>query len=237
MTIRIGVVAHHSRSSVVDDLMRRVRGDIIGMDTEDHPDLNERIEATARNHLWTLKLLADIADPEDWCVILEDDASAPDQFIAAAAAALAAAPTRLVGFYLGTGNPSGIVQRAITQAITQARQQGCDWLVGDAFLSAVGYALPAHLIGDLSDFTRDRQGEEWPLRVTRWAQRRGIDVSYTMPSLVDHDRHPSVIYPQPDAQPRRAHWFTTQPSMNRNQRSVRLGYCGALWGGPPAVVV
>lgn len=227
--LHIGVVAHHSRSSVADDLMTRVSGDVIAMDVEDHPDLNDRIAATARNHLWALQLLGEISGPEDWCVVLEDDATPCDHFPVIAKAACLAAPSRLVGFYLGTGNPSGVVQRAIIPAINRAKYEGCDWIVGDPFLSAVAYAMPAHLIDDLSDFTRDR-GEEWPLRVTRWAQHRGIDVSYTAPSLVDHDRQPSVIYPCPDAQPRRAHWFKPQAHVDRNGRSVRLGYCGSLWG-------
>lgn len=202
MLYAAGVVGHIDRKDMAYEVCRNVDGQVVSLD-----DGSMGCEA---NHHAVLTYLADQAnlvelDGPTWLVALEDDAQPVPDFPHHLDRALAASPSPVVGLYLGTGNPSGSVQRALITAITSARATDRAWLQADWFVSAVGYAVKRELVDDLLDFCRDRT-EEWPLRVTRWAQDRVIDVSYTFPSLVNHADVQSVISPTRfNRQPRRAH--------------------------------
>jgi hypothetical protein len=220
----IGVVAHKSRTDRAATLVAELGVNVLNVDQGDRVDMPARIDAATDNHVTVLGRLHRMTTT-GWVVVLEDDARPVPAFRAQIDAALQSAPSRLVGLYLGTGNPSGAVQRAIQPAVAQAREQGLAWIVGDAFLSAVGYAVHRSVLADLIIAVATGEGE-LPLRINRWAQAAQIPVAYTCPSLVDHDDDlTSVVYPMPDGQrvPRRAWWCA--PRNDWNTRSATLGHC------------
>jgi hypothetical protein len=201
-----GVVGHINRGDAAKNLCRAAQGGVVSLD-----DGSMGCEA---NHLAVLAWLKESAQQADelhaqwskdgdwkpglidstWFVVLEDDAQLVPDFPQHLEAALACAPSPLVGLYMGSGNPSGAVQRTLLPAIKEAQRLGRAWLEADWFISAVGYAVQRYLVDDLLDYVEDR-ADEWPLRITRWAQERDIATSYTCPSLVNHADGQSMISP------------------------------------------
>jgi len=189
--MQIGVVAHVKRDEMAYALAESVEADVFSLDEEEWFSLWESTRRCAENHMRVLSKLHALATPNEWCVVLEDDSVPIPAFRTEAAEAFKHAPSELVGLYLGQGNPSGQVQRNIRQALDHAEA----WITADFFISAVGYAIKASLIPDVLDFIKPPRDEEFPLRLTRWAQDRDILTSYTHPSLVNHRDVESTIYP------------------------------------------
>jgi hypothetical protein len=212
-----GVVAHHSRKLPVWVGI----SDFVGIDQGDADSSAGRVARAADNHLGVLQWLADRTGPDEWCVVLEDDAVLCERFDLCAELALVCAPSPLVGFYLGTGYPSS-AQRVIRPAVSEARQSGASWIVGDYFLSSVAYAIHASVIRDAVADASPRSGE-LALGLTRWAQSCGVEVAYTAPSLVDHADIESTVWTANGGPERRAWWSDSRRAWNA--RSVRLGSC------------
>lgn len=210
--MQIGIVAHISRNDEAHALLERLNADVLKMDDAEFFSIWESTRRCAENHIRVLTHLHSLSTgKEDWLVVLEDDAVPLPGFRTEAAAALQEAPSELVCFYLGTGNPSGNIQRGIREAM----QQPSPWFIADYFIGAVGYAIKAHLVPALLDDIKKRD-DELPLRITRWAQKQGILTSYTRPSLVDHLDIDSTIASMPDAErakmPRKAWDFGSRSS-------------------------
>jgi len=220
--MRIGIVAHHKRKAVAEDLAIRVAADVIELDVTTPTGPRNGAYRCTLNHLDCLEaLLGCVESAQEWVVVLEDDAMPVADFRFHVERAVTHAPSELVGLYIGTGNPSGEVQRQIRAALEHAGA----WLAGDFFISAVGYAVKAHVVNDLIECTDIHQWPltmEWPMRVTKWAQKRGYDVSYTHPSLVDHADTPSVILPGAKSG-RRAWEVGTREDWD--SPVTRIGYC------------
>lgn len=209
----IGIVAHESRAVRAEQLslgLRAVAGHV-----------DDGTLGCAGNHIQVLQQMD--AFTADWCCILEDDAVPVREFRGELARALQHAPTPIVGLYLGTGNPSGEVQIQFRQAIVAAQEQRLAWIVGDCLIGSVGYVVYADLRDDMLDYITGRD-EELPLRISRWAQDRGIDVCYTAPSLVDHEDHDTVDGPSTRS-PRKAWWHGSRREWHTT--AVQLGYCPA----------
>lgn len=221
--MQIGIVAHHTRADMAHDLVTRLEAEVCLVDQYGPGSLQDGVRRCSFNHLKVLSELQALAANDEWCVVLEDDSIPVPGFRTHAARALECAPSPLVGFYLGQGIPSGIVQRNIRQALDDAQA----WIVADCFLTSVGYAIKASLVGDLiSD--AERRNSEIPMRITRWSHERDILISYTNPSLVDHSDTDSVIcagVPLADrgTLPRVAWSHGTRN--NWNTPAVRLGHC------------
>lgn len=191
-------------------------------------NLDDGTLGCAGNHALVLSRLAAAArDYDCWCVVLEDDAVPVEDFRHHLTRALEHAPEPIVGLYLGTGNPSGEIQRQIRQAVLAAQKSNNAWIVSDCLIGSVGYALRASLITPMLGYITDRD-EELPLRISRWAQQNNVAICYTMPSLVNHEDGPSVIAPyrvQPGITPSpRAAWnYGTRRQWNTG--AVRMGHC------------
>lgn len=198
----LGVVAHESRGPRISELCAAVHPDVISVDTwSDQLGCED-------NHLAVLRQLLALGEHGDWCAVLEDDAKPVPALRGQLAEALPCAPAPIVSLYMGTGNPSGPVQReAFIPAVQQAQHQGAAWVMADALIGSVGYVVPWDVLADLVPELELRTGE-LPLRMTRWAQDLQLPVCYTMPSLVDHNDDDSVnAATAANRLPRRAHWF------------------------------
>lgn len=219
MSIVVGVVGHPQREEMARELAREVRANIICWD--DGQYTGDHVAGCAATHL---AVLAELPRSAVWTVILEDDAVPVPDLRQHLAAALEYAPTPVVGLYLGTGNPSSEAQRQVGQAVAAAQEQHCGWLLADCLIGSVGYAIQSEMLDSMINSISDRE-EELPLRISRWAQARSIDICYTQPSLVDHDDGASI------GRPWRGPGFPARRAWNYGTRdcwctgSVRLGYC------------
>lgn len=207
--MQIGIVAHVKRSDQAHDLMQAVNAEVCNVDDSEFFSIWESTRRCAVNHITVLGTLASMAQKGEWVVVLEDDAVPCPGFRTQVAAALKCAPSPLVGLYLGTGNPSGVIQRNISAALREAQA----WLTADFFISAVAYAVKSDSVENMLLDIRTRD-DELPLRITRWAQANNILAAYTNPSLCNHADTESTIYPgiplmERSKNPRRAHVFGT----------------------------
>ena len=185
----IGIVAHQSRTTQAKSLAKQVKADFISIDTgllgcdDNH--------TTVQSHLWALK--------DEWSVILEDDAQPVQDFPDQLTQALTVAPTPIVSLYLGRRRPPHF-QHRIAAATQKADRDDSHWIIGSHLLHAVGYAIKTELLESLLNFDSDLPIDQ---HITRWAQtQHGHPISYTWPSLVDHEDGPTLV-DHPDGSPRR----------------------------------
>lgn len=220
--IAVGIVAHESRRAAADRLAGLTDAEIVHVD--------DGTLGCARNHLAVLGLLAGY--DTEWSVVLEDDAVPVGDFRTQVMRALVHAPAPLIGLYMGTGNPSGQVQRQMSAALMVAERRKLGWISADCLIGSVGYVIRTSLIDqmlpelDVTNTAAEARYArvEFPLGLSRWAQNWGMPIAYTMPSLVDHADDTPIGY-RPD-EPRsvrkawrwgiRTNWAT---------QAVPLGYC------------
>jgi hypothetical protein len=188
--IRIGIVAHTSRADAAHELFATVGASFLSMD-------NGRLGCDGnhdRVHRWL------VSQPSVWSVVLEDDAVPVPDFKAQLEACLEHSPEPLVSLYLGQSRPPQY-QVAIGRAVEAAQRDGADWVSADRLYHGVGYAVRTDLLPGLVGW---RMGLPVDERISEWASWSGLDVSYCVPSLVDHADWPTVIAVHNDGQPRPA---------------------------------
>lgn len=219
----VGVVAHPQRRDMATKLAEAVGADVTSWDDGAHGDTLTRCAA---GHIVVLNQLVGTTAP--WVCVLEDDAIPVDDFVFHVKQALEHTPARIVGLYLGT---SGLTetQRQIKKAVAAAKDTNRAWILADCLVGSVGYAVESWLLPDIIQFITDRHDEELPLRMSRWAQARQLDIAYTQPSLVDHDDGDSVGRPfrAPGFPKRKAWLYGTR--QNWDTPTVKLGHC-PIWG-------
>jgi hypothetical protein len=209
----IGVVAHDQREALAQPMIDAVEADFVSLDHG-----LPTVIGCADNHILVLKTL-DGAAKDEWCIVLEDDAIPVDDFREHAERALAKTDAQLVGLYLGTGNPLGVVQAAVEPAVRAAEDSQSAWIVADWFLATVGYAVRSTLLPDLIADISERGG---PVdnRINEWTHAAGLQTWYTQPSLVDHEDNSSVLSSF-TPYPRYAHRYGARKQWNK--RTVAMG--------------
>lgn len=190
--IPVVIVAHPRRMERVNGIADEIFTEAVVVDDNHY--------GCEINHLRALEWLA--AGNCPWSVVLEDDALPIARFRYQLHAALAVAPTPIVGLYLGRMRPPHWQYR-IAEAIGRARLDDVCFLRASALLHGVGYAIRTALIPDLLSVLPARI-HQIPIdeAITAWAAERGHAISYTWPSLLDHRDEPSLISHR-DGQPRR----------------------------------
>jgi len=188
----IGVVGHAKRIDEASTLADKVGAKVLTVDPG-------RLGA-GKNHLRAWRQLYNLFPDSRWLVVLEDDAVPVGDFNRQLRLALDAAPSPIVSLYLGRYRP-GHWQPSIAKAFGMIDPAIHDdppdpcWFTGMPLLHAVGVAIKTSLVPLMVDYL------PWHLRamavdeaMSRWASRRGAEVAYTMPSLVDHNyRLPTLI--------------------------------------------
>ena len=201
MHYNIGIVAHNTRVGMASALMESTRAVVLNLD--------DGKLGCSLNHIRTLDTLANAVECEDdWAVVLEDDAQPVGGFLPMLGRALLEAPTGVVSLYLGTGRPKHW-QDYIRQSLAAATKLNSAWITSTHLIHAVGYAVRGDHIGALVDsLTPERPIDE---AITAWCRDNRVLVSYTHPSLVDHEDGEPVIAERMDRQPRnevRKAWVT-----------------------------
>lgn len=188
----VGVVGHIKRIESATALADQVEAKVLSLDPG-------RLGA-GRNHLRVWQQLYDLFPNSSWLVVLEDDAKPVADFRRQLRMALEAAPTPIVGLYLGRYRP-GRWQASIAKAfgmidplIHDDPPDPC-FFTGMPVVNCVGLAVKTSLVPMMIDSLRMKP-REVPVDegIALWAKRRVADVAYTMPSLVDHnDELPTLI--------------------------------------------
>lgn len=172
--VTVAIVAHPKRRAMAINLARRVgANEIFWDDTNLGPQ---------RNALRAWRWQAQNCTPNDWAVVLEDDAQPVDGFGQQLEAALAATPAPVVGLYLGRNTPT-YMQDRIASAVTRAG--AANWIMAQRIHNAVGVAVLGDLVGSLAAHLgwNSRPVDE---AIGMWASAHHHPVAYTWPSLVDH---------------------------------------------------
>jgi len=173
----IGIVAHKSRESRALRLADTIDAEFLSIDSGSP----RSALGPGRNHDQVWEWLND--SPGEWKVVLEDDALPVKGFRNQLTAVLKAAPTPIVSLYLGRGRPPHW-QPSIARVIADPRTDP-NFLVGTELLHHVAVAMKADLVSDMLA-KRDRT---LPIdeSIGEWARRAGHAISYSRPSIVDHD--------------------------------------------------
>ncbi|QFG11144.1 glycosyltransferase [Mycobacterium phage QueenHazel] len=145
--------------------------------------------------------------PDEWAIVLEDDALPIAGFRAQAHAALATAPSPIVSFYLGRQHPR-LWQPHIERALQHAATANAPWITAPRTLHAVAYAIHTTVLDELLDHHSTKPIDS---AITAWQQRARITTSYTVPSLVDHADGPTVINRRSRRMPGRTAWQVGTP--------------------------
>lgn len=189
--VSIAIQHHPARAELAEALLALLRADGAHADLAADPDPDAALRSPWRTYRHALETTPPNATHR---LVLQDDVLVCDGFPAAAAAALAARPDRLVTFYVG-GNA-----RLAAARVTHAAAQGHAWadLRHFSWCPAVALAWPVDLIAPLLAYV-DRQ--RWPETfraddeiIGRYLRSAGALPLATVPSLVDHpDDVPSLI--------------------------------------------
>lgn len=190
----IGIVAHTARFQQADRLADKVNADYMSVDdgTLGCDGNHKKVWAHLYNH-----------SDDDWLIVLEDDAVPVDDFTAQAAAALAASPSPVVSFYLGRHHlPELDWEKRKLDTIDKAQAEDANFITTNHLLHAVAVAMRRDHVTSMYHHL-----ETLPLvlpideAITHWMHNRGVTVSYTWPSLVDHADQPT-LFRHPDKLPR-----------------------------------
>jgi len=187
--IAIGIVAHPAREAMAEKLAQAVDADIVMVDGAGM--------GCTPNHIATWRATAERG--QGWTLILEDDAIPVHGFREQLSLALAAAPDPVASMYLGRRMPPQF-QARIGAAVQLAERQSACWIRSVEGLHAVALCMKTDLVEDFLA----RRHPQLPIdqAVGRWARGRGLQISYSVPSIVQHADPPTLVS-HPDGIPRR----------------------------------
>jgi hypothetical protein len=198
----VGVVAHHTRRRMADQLAAQTDATYVSVD-------DGTVGANV-NHQKVWTYLANL--DTEWSLCLEDDAVPVGGFTVHTAAALTHAPAPIISFYLGTGRPPHW-QNRISDAVAKADVNQTAWIMSTHLLHAVAVAARTELIPGMLTYLARRRYYPIDEAITQWARRTNQPIAYTHGSLVDHMDGPTIERHR-DGQPRleaRHAWTLTPP--------------------------
>lgn len=212
---KVGIVAHASRFDRQLKLADTVHADYVSID--------DGALGCDGNHRAVWEHLMMITGPNEWALVLEDDALPVIGFRRQLELALTYAPTEVCSFYLGQERPPQWMGR-VGSAVSVAARQDRAWILIDAVIHGVAVAMPGRLIPSMLEAVRasNRPIDEAMTQWCRccWPVRQ---VAYSQPSLVQHADLPTIV-DHVDGAPRphgRVAWrLGTRNHWNR--RTVRL---------------
>ncbi|HMS74176.1 hypothetical protein [Gordonia sp. (in: high G+C Gram-positive bacteria)] len=200
LLITTSVVAHSARKAAAFDLAIALDASVAyDFEGEFGPGVNHR-------RAWELAQCPDA----DWAVVIEDDVVLADNFPDRLAEVLSSAPTPVVSLYAGLHFPRHLAP-PLAGYIHAAAQRGERWVQASTLNHAVAVAIRQDLVDDMLD-NIELLVDYMPIdeAITVWCQERGHEVSYCVPSIVDHADGPTLI-DHPDGierdMPRRAVLF------------------------------
>lgn len=179
MGIALGIVAHQARQVDASCLADTVNAAVVSVDTG-------RLGCD-NNHKAVYRQLMGCGT--EWVCVLEDDVIPVINFGGQLAKIAASAPTPIVSLYLGRQRPPQY-QARIADAIAKAHAHDAHYIVTDRLLSAQGVLMATRLVPDMLDKLRWLPIDEG---ISRWAQRAGHRIAYSVPSVIEHRDGPTLV--------------------------------------------
>lgn len=210
MKVAIGIVAHVARHDEAALLARLVKAKFLSVD--------DGSAGCETNHRMVWSHLSEL--DAEWSVVVEDDAVPVDGFLDQLPQALAVAPSPVVSLYLGQQRPPR-EQPLIANAIAEAETCDASWITSTQCLHAVALAVRTPLVPEM--LTKLPAGRPSDQGIGAWAQSAGHLVSYSHPSICDHQDGPSLVE-HPDGEerlPGRVAWTVGRKDL-WTSRSVSL---------------
>lgn len=128
--------------------------------------------------------------PAEWNLNLEDDAVPVDMFRDQLEKALNVAPSPIVSLYLGGGYIGDHLTRALLE---NAQAMDAHWAVTPgAVLHAVALAVREDILSPMIEFLNGKTRAVDSM-LSSWAVRNSYQISYSIPSLVDHADEKSLV--------------------------------------------
>jgi hypothetical protein len=181
--MKIGIVAHEARQAEAFRLKQRTHADYLSMDTK--PDLIGPRE----NHLRVWARLAQMAEPTEWCVVLEDDAVPCTNFNMQLSNVIAWCPkdVDVISLYMGRMHPRQHQDR-MNQAVQQADSVRACWVTSRLCIHGVGVAMRADDARAMIGSARSLKGQLRPIdeTISQWCRLSNHRVGYCLPSIVNH---------------------------------------------------
>jgi len=185
--VSYSIMAHPDRADHVDQIIESFDASAVRVSWDREGPASGNADRVWRNAraAWLMH------EPDaDWHVLLQDDAVLCRDFAAGMSEALRHVPgPAVVSPYLGNGRT--VPTRWATLAAT-ADAHGAAWIRTSKLMWGVSIAIPTLLISDMIRHADTRAGVPDDMRVAGWAEKNGVDVWYTWPSLVDHRQVPSL---------------------------------------------
>lgn len=179
MGITLGIVAHQARRVDATHLADTVNAAVVAVD-------NGTLGCD-NNHKNVYRQLMGCGT--EWVCVLEDDVIPVINFTGQLTKIAATAPTPIVSLYLGRQRPPQY-QIRISDAIAKAHANDACYITADRLFSAQGVLIHTHLIPDMLTKLRWLPIDEG---ISRWAQRAGHRIAYTVPSIIEHRDGPTLI--------------------------------------------
>lgn len=222
--VAVGVVAHHERLARAERLAESVGAEVVTVD--------EGGVGAGPNHEACYRWLA--GSGSIWSVLLEDDASPVRGFRSQLGLVLQAAPTPVVGLYLGRSRPP---QWQVP--IARVAAAGHHFLLCDELLHHVAVAVRTEYVPGILDHlasSADYRAGRLPIdeAVGQAARERGYRVCYSQPSLCDHADLPTLIARHPS---RHAGDDGRRPVSRRSPRRAWLVGGRDEWDGSKVGVI
>jgi len=183
----IGIVGHNQRGDQAAELSEQVGAIYRSMD-------NGTLGCTG-NHRQVWSWLAEHNADADYLVTIEDDAQPVEDFRHQLDQALAAAPTPVVGLYLG--HPEhwrsyGERRKRLEAAVIEADKRDANWITTTELLHGVGIAIRTNLVPDMLKHTSGTT-RPFDYAIRNWARDNRTPISFTTPSLLDHADGPALV--------------------------------------------
>jgi hypothetical protein len=177
LTISVAICAHPSRAQMATALSLQLACPI---------SYDDGVGIIA-NHDRALMLAADTSQPEDWCVVIEDDATPIDDFMTQATTALDTISDNVASLYLGYFYKP---KRRISLTLDRTDPH---WLMRPGFTSAVCIAVRTSFVAQLLDEAHKLENMTVDQRYSYAAKSCGSQwVPHSYPSLVEHSDVPGV---------------------------------------------
>lgn len=180
MTLSAAIMTHPERSVELDQLRARLDRDVpVYSDPGGPPSGHgDRVWSVARE-AWAMY------DPDaEYHTLIQDDAVPCADLLVGLEQALAHLPhAAIVSPYLGSGRA---VPERWGRLAREADRQGASWVRSDRLIWGVCLVAPTEIIPDMITWCDLKAGMPDDMRVGAYAQRHGLEVWYTWPSLVDH---------------------------------------------------
>lgn len=180
MILSAAIMTHPERSVELDQLRARLDRDVpVYSDPGGPPSGHgDRVWSVARE-AWAMY------DPgAEYHVLIQDDAVPCADLLAGLEQALAHLPhAAIVSPYLGSGRN---VPHRWDQIARDADRQRASWVRSDRVMWGVCLVMPTMVIDSMIAWCDQKAGMPDDMRVSAYAQRHGLEVWYTWPSLVDH---------------------------------------------------